>query len=127
VTIKAADHIFFNVNDAFITVQEQTTAVGDSPGALASGLRLHGAQPNPFRGVTTVRFSLDRAEHVRLIVMDAAGREVAKLVDGALRPGEHSFPWPGTDVAGARTPSGMYFVRLAIGGEVAETRMVLLK
>lgn len=45
------------------------------------------------------------AETARLIVRDAAGREVQRL---ALEPGPQEMLWPGRDAAGAPLPAGFY-------------------
>ncbi len=44
--------------------------------------------PNPFNPITTIRFSVPKREHVVLKVFDVLGREVAKLVNGELNPGD---------------------------------------
>ena len=75
--------------------------------------------PNPFNSRATVEFSLTQAGEVRLTVYDVTGREVQKLVNGYLSPGNHSAVWDAQGIA-----SGVYFVQLTIGGNVpaAESR-----
>jgi hypothetical protein len=65
------------------------------------------AYPNPFSQMATVRFVLPEAAHVRLVVYDALGHEVARLVDAPYDAGEHDALFDG-----AYLPSGSYFYRL---------------
>jgi len=65
--------------------------------------------PNPASSASSIRFRLDRAEHVSLALYDMAGRRVALLVDGPIEAGEHivelenkGIP-PGTYLCGMRS------------------------
>ena len=83
---------------------------------------LQGNYPNPFNPETTIRFELPEAVHVRLVVYDVMGREVARLVDGAMPAGQHRARW---DASGL--PSGVYLYRLTAGDFSQTKRMTLLK
>jgi hypothetical protein len=80
--------------------------------------------PNPFRAATTIRWTLGEPLAVRLTVHDAAGREVARLLDGAATAGDHSLAWDGRDARGASVRSGVYFYRLQAGTRVWGGRVV---
>ena len=67
------------------------------------------------------------SSHVKLIVYDALGREVATLVNEKLNPGTYEVEFNGSNY-----PSGVYFYKLTISNEQStiykETRrMVLMK
>lgn len=68
---------------------------------------LHGAYPNPFNPVTTVRFSLAEAGPVRLRVYDVLGRRVAVLANSDMAAGAHSVKFEA-----AHLPSGVYLLRM---------------
>jgi hypothetical protein len=89
---------------------------------LMAGVRLIGAQPNPFNPQTKVMLSLGREQHVRVTIHDAVGRQVAVLHDGLLAAGEHGLPWSGERVA-----SGVYFARLLADEGVAQAKLLLVK
>ena len=92
-------------------------ASGSGPGAPLVAA-LHAPSPNPVRGTVALGFTLPDAVAVRLVVLDALGREVAVLVDG-VQPAGHGQAR--LDARGL--PSGTYLVRLTAGGAV-ETRAV---
>ena len=84
--------------------------------------------PNPFRGVTSLRFGLSQPARVELGVYDVAGRRVWSAQEaGNLSAGFHSVLWDGTRTRGAPLPSGLYFVRLVAGREVRSQRVLLLR
>lgn len=85
-------------------------------------LALHENYPNPFNPATKIRFDLPEAAHVRLVLYDVMGREVARLVDGQMEAGYRSVTWNAADV-----PSGVYLYRLTAGQFTATKRMILQK
>jgi hypothetical protein len=85
------------------------------------------ATPNPFRETARVSFSLPRAETASLSVLDLQGRRVRTLRAGVLASGPHGVTWDGRDEAGARAPSGLYFLRLEAGGETLVRRLARLR
>lgn len=80
--------------------------VAGAPG----GLRLAPASPNPFRESLRVDFELPRAEHVRVAILDSAGRIVRRLEDAEFPAGRHSRTWDGRDARGGTAASGVYFL-----------------
>ena len=78
--------------------------------------------PNPFNPETTINFKLQRSGHTLLTVYNLKGEEVARLVDGEMNAGSHSFSW---NAAGSA--SGVYFYRLSQDGTVTTKKMLLLK
>ncbi len=90
--------------------------------AVAAADAALGAYPNPSTGLAVVRFTLDAASSVRLVVYDALGREAAVLVEGGLAAGAHEATFDG-----AALPSGTYFVLLEAGGRVERRTLTLLR
>ncbi len=101
-----------------------TTAVvaGEAVPAEASDLLGVTVRPNPASGRDEVVLSLSEASNVRAVVMDALGREVAVVLDGAVSAGER--------VVGVETgawPAGVYVVRVTSGARVATARLVVAR
>ncbi|HEX5132867.1 MAG TPA: choice-of-anchor B family protein, partial [Candidatus Krumholzibacteria bacterium] len=102
------------------------TGVPRTP-ARAPRLVVQAAAPNPFAGTTTLRYSLADDGRVTAAVYDAAGRRVRQLAGGDITAGEHTLTWDGRDDSGVRMASGIYFCRVAGGGETRVGKMVLLR
>ena len=96
------------------------TATDDAP--RADAFALHAVYPNPSRGVVTVRFAVVSPEPVRLAVYDLLGRQVARIADGVLAPGQHEAVWDGRAVA-----SGVYVVQLEQGRQRQSLRAVVAR
>lgn len=95
------------------------TATSVEPPVVAGGAAwLAPAIPNPTGRGTVLKFYVPRAESVRLSIYDAAGRKLRSLSDGTVEAGVHQYPWDGRDDSGASVASGIYFVRLTVGGEL---------
>ncbi len=104
------------------------TGVEEGSDEIFAGLTLRQNSPNPFNPVTTIRFTVPAgAGRVALDVYNVNGRLVRSLVDSELSPGPHNVVWDGRDGAGRELSSGIYFARLAAGGETSSMKMALLK
>ena len=99
---------------------------GSGPGAIPTAFALSRAWPNPMRLASTVRFALPAKQHVRAVIMDVAGREVARLTDRDFEAGEHTLRWNGMGEGGAPVPAGLYFVRVESSGKSKVTRVTRL-
>lgn len=90
---------------------------------------LHGNYPNPFNPETWIVYDVSGSseQHVTLTVYNLLGRRVATLVDRGRQPGHHRVRWNGTDLYGRLVASGVYLVRLEIGGRSWIRRMLLLR
>jgi aminopeptidase N len=83
--------------------------------APAPGLALAPNRPNPFRGSTTIGYTLPADGKVTLTVYDVSGRFVRRLVDARQAPGNYEAVWDGRDSAGRKASPGVYFVKLEAG------------
>ncbi len=83
--------------------------------------------PNPFNPATSIRFELPWATAVSIIVCDIRGREVVKLVESNMGPGNHQVVWDGRDATGSTLPSGIYIARLSTPTYTSSVKMLLLK
>ena len=93
--------------------------------ALSATLRQN--VPNPFNPETTIRFVVPSENHVSITVYGAHGEKVRTLVERRYAPGEWAATWDGTDDAGRRVASGVYYYRMRIGSLEQSKKMVLIK
>ena len=91
-------------------------------------VRLLQNTPNPFNPATSIAFELPTMKKVDLVVHDASGRVVRRLLDDRrYGPGRHSIGWDGRDDSGREVATGVYFYRVSVEGESETGRMLLLK
>jgi hypothetical protein len=86
------------------------------------------AVPNPFNSSVRIGYTLPREAPTRVTIHDAAGRVVATFDRGVAPAGsELGVTWDGTNQAGARAASGVYFVRVVTDYATAARKIVLTK
>jgi len=98
------------------------SAALDGQAALPKRFDLAQNYPNPFNPTTQISFSVPADGMVSLTVHDILGREIARLVYGTVKAGEHSASFDGSVYS-----SGVYFYRLATAGQVLTRKMLLVK
>ncbi|MFP4521337.1 MAG: DUF362 domain-containing protein [Fibrobacterota bacterium] len=85
--------------------------------------------PNPFNGITKLRFSVPlRTREVKIEVIDPSGRVIKTLLSG--KPGNNGnseITWDGTLNSGISAPSGVYFCRLTAGKKQITRKMVYMR
>ncbi len=78
--------------------------------------------PNPFNPTTNIKFSLAKAQNVKLEVYDVLGKKIATLLDKNLNPGFHSVNFNATGLA-----NGIYIYKLKTENSVQTRKMLLIK
>jgi hypothetical protein len=105
---------FPNVYDVRTTVPVGMITSSGAPPPASSGLSLS-VRPNPSDGRVTVAIVADAPETVRVSVLDALGREVAVIYDGAVSD-RLALPVETADLS-----PGVYVVRASVAGRAAAT------
>lgn len=77
--------------------------------------------PNPVIGITTIRFYIPRAGHVKTEIVDAKGQILEILTNENLDAGDHSIEWNSHG-----NPGGLYFYRIQYKGSVKTEKMMVL-
>jgi len=97
-------------------------AVEPNEPKIATEFALHQNYPNPFNPTTTIGFSLERENHVKLSVYNLIGQEVAVVVDEMTQGGYHQVTFDAKSLS-----SGFYFYKLQVGQKVLTKKMLLLQ
>ena len=79
--------------------------------------------PNPFREKTTIKYCVAYKTRVKLLVFDAEGKEIEKLVDEEKKPGTYEIEFLYLEMGHA--PPLSY--RLEAGDYSSEKKMILEK
>jgi hypothetical protein len=85
------------------------------------------ARPNPFRGETSLEYTLPAPGVVEIVVYDAAGRLVRRLGNGPQAAGVHEVRWNGRNDSGTAVGSGVYFLRVRAGSQALLRKVVLTR
>jgi hypothetical protein len=89
---------------------------------LIKTFELHQNYPNPFNPVTRIRFTIPVSGSVRLTLIDAAGKQIAVLIDREMKRGSYSYT-----LDASRLSSGVYFYRLQSANYSQTKKLVLTK
>jgi hypothetical protein len=122
VVLEAGKGRFIDRRTIAVPPPDTTTSV-EMPGLSPGSCTLHQNYPNPFNPTTTISFEITRSMTVSLIVTDALGREMIRLLDYAERQkGSNFIQFDAQDI-----PSGVYFYRLETPNGVFVRKMVLMR
>lgn len=80
--------------------------------------------PNPFNPSTVISYQLSKAEYISLIIYDALGREITRLVDEYQQAGFYNSSFITLRFT---LSSGVYFYTLRAGEFVQTKKMILIK
>ena len=95
--------------------------------AAPTDYKLYNNFPNPFNPSTKIAFQLPKASHVKLIIYDIVGREVAQVADTDYPAGYSELAWNGTNKNGTLVSSGVYFYRISADRWNEVKKMMMVK
>ncbi|MFZ1082837.1 MAG: FlgD immunoglobulin-like domain containing protein [Candidatus Kryptoniota bacterium] len=95
--------------------------------AAPKDYQLHNNFPNPFNPSTKIAFDLPIACHVKLVVYDIVGRQVAQVADADYPAGYTELTWNGINKNGVMVSSGVYFYRISTDKWSNVKKMLMLK
>ena len=107
--------IEFQITNSTITISE--------PALVNPKVKLFQNYPNPFNPSTTIRLNLPCDSHVKLIVYDLGGHEVATLINENKLAGYYFVTWnPARDI-----PNGIYIYQLIANQKMICKKMIFQK
>jgi len=100
-----------------------TVTAGETETANSlSAYSLHQAYPNPFNAQTIIEFSIPESSTITLTLYDITGKQIQKLVDTYLAPGNYSYKFHAGDLT-----SGIYVYQLKAKTFSTSKKLILLK
>jgi hypothetical protein len=94
---------------------------------LPQVFRLEPNFPNPFNPMTNITFSIPTSGNVSVRVYNIRGQLVRNLADEHMNEGRHVLQWHGDNDSGRSVGSGIYFIRVQSGENIAIQKGLLLK
>ncbi|MBN1302465.1 MAG: right-handed parallel beta-helix repeat-containing protein [Melioribacteraceae bacterium] len=98
------------------------TLISDENFAAPASVLLLQNYPNPFNPITTIEYSIQYDDYIRLVVYDLLGNEIDILFNEYQNAGSYSFIFDGSACA-----SGIYLYKLIAGRHSVSGKMTLLK
>ena len=83
------------------------------------------AYPNPFSSQTTIKYELNNNSHVQLAVFDMLGKQVSILTNEFHHAGAYAMTWYGTDASGNSLSNGIYTLRVKVGTEITNHKLII--
>ena len=83
--------------------------------------------PNPFNPSTNIQYYVSEAGYATLDVFDLRGQQIKRLYAGQREPGTYNQVWDGSDRNGNYLSTGVYCLRLSVGGSVALRKVMIMK
>jgi len=123
-TVHGTGFWFIQTGKAVIVSSEDN---GEPGMEIPDQFELDQNYPNPFNPVTTIRYGVPEASHVRVSIFNMLGRRVKLLVNEDKNPGYYTVVWDGKSTEGSSVSSGLY-IYVMEGKDFRDTRkMVLIK
>jgi len=113
VSVSSTDKFTFIIPSVGVEMEYNT---------IPTKLTFDGNYPNPFNGLTTVKFGVPTNTTVDVTVWDMSGRRIATLAQGRVIAGWHTATWNANAL-----PTGLYFIRITAGSEQIMKKAVLIK
>jgi predicted outer membrane repeat protein len=84
--------------------------------------------PNPFNPELTISFSTtESTKYTEITIFNVKGQKVKTLVSELFRPDDYNIVWKGDDQRGNKVSSGVYYVRLQVGEDIVNRKVIMMK
>lgn len=103
------------------------STVGIEPNTTPADFRISQNYPNPFNPITNIDITLAKDNDVSIVVYDINGAEVYTILNGKLSAGDHTITWNSINSSGSSVNSGVYFMKINIGGIIDTRKMILIR
>jgi endoglucanase len=112
--------------DNIRVLNPQAESVSDEKGVPLT-FKLLQNYPNPFNPTTTITCQVAKDNQVELTIYNLLGQKVRTLINEKKTTGTYSIIWDGTDDAGFKLSSGVYFCRMKVMNFVQVRKLTLIQ
>lgn len=74
--------------------------------------KLYSNYPNPFKGMTHIKYDIPYLSDITLVIYDICGREIKQLINAKQDVGHYTVSWNGKDNKDEQCSAGVYFVSM---------------
>jgi len=106
----------------FPAKKAQCTPVANTEPSISKGLSVEQNMPNPFKGQTTIAYTLADAAKVNVTIIDINGKVITTLVNENQPQGRHTTEWNATNQA-----TGIYFYQIKTDNALITRKLELIK
>jgi hypothetical protein len=99
-------------SDIWSFITEDPLSVESFQSGVPEEFSLFQNYPNPFNPSTNIRYTLPEASHVKIIIVDLLGREVAELYNSFQPAGFYELNWDARNIS-----SGNYIYKIDVKSE----------
>jgi len=117
---SASDSTVYGLSEHVFTLKDSTTGVMESQEG-PKGYSLAQNFPNPFYHTTQISYSIEKPNHVSLIVYDLSGKVMRTLISEFQEVGFYDVQFDAHKI-----PSGIYFYKLQVGIEFTEIKKMII-
>ncbi len=96
-------------------------------GGLPNEFALGQNYPNPFNPITNIKYQVPKGSNVSIIIYNAIGQEVVRLVNKHHDAGYYTIAWDGKDSFGKFVNSGIYLYKMTAGNFSSVKKMLVIK
>jgi hypothetical protein len=108
--------------DRNILLKQATTIVGLRNRPDLKGYTLYQNEPNPFKDLTTIQYSIPKNSHVKISITDSRGKEIMIPVNEKHEPGKYRF-----NLTNELLSPGVYIYKLESGEYTESRKMIIIK
>lgn len=83
--------------------------------------------PNPFRGTTSIKFTIPTRTKIEVSLYNLTGQLIRKLTEETKEAGTHTILWDGKTKNQNVAPSGVYFIKFTAGDMTTFRRLVKIQ
>ncbi|MDI6839454.1 MAG: C25 family cysteine peptidase [bacterium] len=101
-----------------------STSIGieESYKSSITSYRLFQSYPNPFTGITEIRYGLPKDSHINITIYNFLGQRIATLVNENKEAGYHHI-----ELKGDKFAKGIYFIQLKSGRFETTSKLIILE